>query len=445
MSLEFTDTDWSALKAEYCKGFTDEQAEVCRTFCKLRGLIPGKHVIFSLRRSKEWDEAAGAKVPITKIIFMTTIDAARLIALRSGEYVGQDQEVYIYLDEHGSPSVESTIPLPRLPLPPAGQTALPREPWAVRTTVYRKSFTHPITSVARFDAYASTYNTANGPQLTEMWTRRAPEMLAKCSEMLSLRKSFPEELSSLYLDLEFKKDNEDEAPHAATPASVVPLPPSVPAVNQQPAEPTNSPRPGEVKIPVPETPTAVPDVPVPENVNQKPSVEQQKAKAVAAVPDLKPASAIPTPKKRGRKPKSPDNGRDLAAEGEITDKDVALAGTPEPELNTEENRIAAKDFVASVTEFTVEEAAAQGLPAPPDPLPSKPQLDGFVAKMRGLVEPGVDIKSLGDYTLGMSGKTGSKYLTVGDWTKAFTELDKSKAEGTLKELLKGKEKPLGQF
>ena len=49
--LEFTDTEWASLAAEFCKGFTTEQAEVCRTFCKLRNLIPGKHVLFQLRRS----------------------------------------------------------------------------------------------------------------------------------------------------------------------------------------------------------------------------------------------------------------------------------------------------------------------------------------------------------------------------------------------------------
>jgi len=75
--LKLTDAQWASFAAEFCKGFTKEQAEVCRTFCEVRGLLPGKHVIFNLRSSSDWDEAVGAKVKTTKIIFMTTIDASR--------------------------------------------------------------------------------------------------------------------------------------------------------------------------------------------------------------------------------------------------------------------------------------------------------------------------------------------------------------------------------
>lgn len=450
MSLEFTEADWSALKAEYCKGFTEAQAEVCRTFCRLRGLIPGKHVIFNLRQSKEWDDTIGAKVPVTKIIFMTTIDAARLIAQRSKEYNGQAPEQYIYLDEAGNPSIVSEIPLPH-----PENRQLPREPWAVRTTVYRKGFDHPITSVARFDAYASTYKSANGLVLTEIWSRRSPEMLAKCSEMLSLRKGFPEELSNLYLTDEIKTESEDIQPTTAvTPASVVPLPPTVPPVNQTPAIGTDSPRPGE-NIP-PEVVAQIREaIPAIEKIAASPEIQKQLAaegKKIdqTAIDQLKKdvglttASALPEPKKRGRKPKevSPDNGQ--TAVGGITDEDIASAGTPAPQPDPNNAR-EAQEFVESVTSFTKEEAVAQGLPEPPDPLPSKEESAAFVARARKLVEPGVDIKSLGEYTLGLGNKTSSKYLTVGDWTKALTNLEAAKTAGTLKQLVKGEEKPLGTF
>jgi hypothetical protein len=434
--LEFTDAEWASLAAEFCKGFTTEQAEVCRTFCKLRGLIPGKHVVFQLRRSKEWDETVGAKVDTTKIVFITTIDAARLIALRSGEYVGQDPETYIYLNEDGSDFIKSSIPLPQLPVV-KGQTALPREPWAVRTTVYRKSFDHPITSVARFDAYASTYKTANGPQLTEMWFRRGPEQLAKCSEMLSLRKSFPEELSSLYIDLEFKNEIEDEKPHGITPASVVSLPPPVPKVDQTPAIGTSTPRPGEKEEPKPVVPkSAVAAV--------KPAVEAAKEKALASVPGLKPASELPPPKKKGRpKKNSPDSGRDVASEGGITDEDIAKAGEPLPETDEAGHEQESEEFVDSVTNMTGTEAEALGLPDPPEysKIPEREQKAAFIARTRLLPELGADIKSIGDYMLLLAGKVGqpSKNLTVGDWNKALNKLEAAKKDGTLKELLKGDE------
>jgi hypothetical protein len=438
--LEFTDAEWETLAAEFCRGFTTEQANVCRTFCRLRGLIPGKHVIFSLRRSKEWDEVVGAKVEVTKIIFMTTIDAARLIALRSDEYEGQDPEKYIYLKEDGSDFIESNIPLPQLPIV-KGVTALPREPWAVRTTVYRKSFTHPMISVARFDAYASTYKYNGVVQLTEMWQKRGPEQLAKCSEMLSLRKAFPEELGSLYLAEEFKNEAEDEKPHGITPASVVPLPPPVPAVNQTPAVPTDAPRPNEkvtvhpvVEVKVPkETPEIKPESAVRASVKEV---------VLATVPGLKPASELPPPaKKRGGRPKKdPDNGRDVSTEGGITDADIANASQPQPEFDEAANKKEAEEFVDAVSNMTETEATVQGLPDPPEysKLPEKAERDSFISRTRALPEPGADIKSIGDYMLLHANKVGqpSKNLTVKDWTEALALLEEAKKAGTLKELLK---------
>jgi len=441
--LEITDQQWSALKSEFCKGFTEEQANVCRTFCELRSLIPGKHVVFQIRRSKEWDEAVNAKIEVSKIVFITTIDAARLIALRSQEYVGQDPETYIYLNEDGGDFIESSIPLPQLPIV-KGQTALPREPWAVRTTVYRKSFSHPITSVARFDAYASTYKSANGPQLTEMWQKRGPEQLAKCSEMLSLRKSFPEELSSLYLDLELKNESEAQ-PAAVTPASVVPLPVVVPKVSQVPAVPTEAPRPNE-KMPV-ETAKAVLEVlPKLEEFVSNPAVQEQlaaegkkvdyeeierlKAAAKAAVPDLKPASELPPPekKKRGPKPKNPENGQpEKPVDGGITQADIDNASKPESKVDEAALKQEATEFVDSITNFTAEEAAEQGLPEPPEysliPTKGSEQLKGFGNRVRALVSAGVSNPAIKNYLLDLGKKKSTDLLTVGDWTNALNTLE----------------------
>ena len=375
---------------------------------------------------------------MSKIVFITTIDAARLIALRSQEYVGQDPETYIYLNEDGGDFIESSIPLPQLPIV-KGQTALPREPWAVRTTVYRKSFSHPITSVARFDAYASTYKTANGPQLNEMWAKRGPEQLAKCSEMLSLRKSFPEELSSLYLDLELK--NESEAPPAAvTPASVVPQPPTVPKVNQTPAEPTTAPRPNEMPV---ETAKAVLEaLPKIEEFVNNPVVQEKlaaegkkvdheeiervKQAALSAVPSLQPASELPAPRKRGRKPKeNPENGQPPVEE--ITQADIDNAAKPEVKIDEAALKQEATEFVDSITNFTAEEAAEQGLPEPPEysliPTKGSEQLKGFGNRVRALVSAGVSNPAIKNYLLDLGKKKSTDLLTVGDWTNALNTLE----------------------
>ena len=440
-NLEFTDKELAAIKAEFCPGFNDSQFEVCMTFCRVRNLLPGKHVLFQLRASKEWDEAARAKVPVTKIIFITTIDASRLIAQRTGKYGGQAPEKYIYLDADGTPGVVSEIPLPQLPIIPGAQ-ALPREPWAVRTTVYRKDFDQPVSSVARFDAYAATYEKDGAVRLNSMWQRRGPEQLAKCSEMLSLRKAFPEELGGLYLDIELKPETEDEAPRAVTPASVVPLPPSVPKVDHTPAEGKQEPRPGETKAEF--HATEVPAT-LPQHSGETLVVkETPKDKAIAAVPGLKPASEIPAPvKKKGGRPKkekSPVNGRDLTAEGGITDTDIANAGNPAPVVDEAANQAAATEFVDSVSNFTTEEAAAQGLPEPPEysKIPEGEQKKEFIARFREFEKiNGITNESLAAFIMKLTGKTSSKFLTVGDWNKALEALDKAKADGTLKEVVKG--------
>lgn len=385
--LEFTEEELKAIRAEFCRGFTDDQFKVCLTFCRLRNLIPGKHVIFNIRKSEEWDSTVNAKVKTSKVVFLTTIDAARLIAQRSKEYSGQDPEQYIYLDEHSSPSVISEIPLPK-----PGSQQLPREPWAVRTTVYRKTFDHPIISVARFDAYAVTRKVSDGLALTEMWERRGPEMLAKCSEMLSLRKAFPEELANLYIADELKNESED-APvtPASVTASIVTLPASAPApaVDQTPATPTDAPRPNESSKPDPAAVEAV----------------------KAAVPDIKTASEIPTPKKRGPKPKeNPVNGPG------ITDEDIASAGKLAPEINQEELKKEVAEFVEGV-----------------DPTPTKEEMVDFTARVRVLTASGAVSVDLKNFILKTGNKTDVKQLTVRDWRTALEDLEAAQKEGKLKE------------
>jgi hypothetical protein len=429
--LEFTEQELAAIRSEFCRGFNDEQFQVCMAFCRVRNLLPGKHVVFQLRTASEWDEVVGAKVKKTRIVFITTIDASRLIAQRSGEYLGQAPEQYVYLDENGSPSIVSEIPLPQTPLPPKGVQALPREPWAVRTSVFRKGFIQPITSIARFDAYAATYNSANGPRLSDMWVRRGAEQLAKCSEMLSLRKAFPEELSSLYIAEEFKPDAE-EPPVAVTPASVVPLPPPVPSVNQTPATPTEAPRPGEQHAE--QTKSGIP----PETSNDRAEIHrvgEQSSVQLSTESASEVCAKTPPPetaqqegsektepgKKRVRKLKeNPVNGRDIASEGGITQADVEYAGKPVP-------------FVADIAERRAEaEAFVESL----DPTPTKEEMAVFAARTRALVAVGAVSSDLKNYILNHAKKSDTKQLTVQNWKAALAKLEEERDNGNLVEATK---------
>ena len=447
MNIEFTEAELKAFRAEYGKGASDSQWELFIAECQARSLRPGTHLVFQLRNSKEWDPTVGASVFVKKGYWITTIAALLLIAERTGKYDGASAPEYIYLDANGDPTVVSEIPLPD-----KINKSLPREPWAVRVKIRRKDFSEPIVSIVRFDSVAATMKRDNTFVLTDMWQKRGAEQCAKCALANGIRVGFPQEAGNFFLVEEIKNETEDEKPHGITPASVVPLPPPVPAVNQVPATPTDAPRPNE-KVTV----HPVIEVSVPKDTPEiKPEAEVKatvKEVVLAAVPGLKPASELPTPaKKRGGRPKtkSPDNGRNVAAEGGITDADIESAGEPLPEFDEAANRQEAEDFVEAVSNMTETEAAAQGLPDPPEysKLPEKSERGSFIARARALPEPGADIKSIGDYMLLLANKVGqpSKNLTVGDWKKALDRLEAAKKEGALKELLTGaKNVPMPAF
>ena len=398
--LEFTEKELAAIRAECCKGATDTQFELFISECKARSLRPGVHLVFQLRRAKEFDSTVGAYVYVQKPYWITTIAALRLIAQRTGDYLGQGTEEYVYLDKEGNPTIKSEIPLPH---EDPAQRPLPREPWVARATVYRKGFNQPMIGMARFEAYATIVVPKDGtPYLSETWRKRGCEQLFKCAEALALRRAYPEEMAGLLLSEELKEEIEEAQQIAVTPAVAVPLPPPVPAVNQVPAEGKAEPRPGEKTW-------SKPDGGV---VTEKQLTEQESKveAAKAAVPTLKPASELPPPekKKRGPKPKpSPNNGQ---VPGEITDADIPTAENPLPpaptEAEKEANKQEAGEFVESI-----------------DPTPTPEEQKGFTARVRALAASGALNADLKNYILNVGKKSDPKQLTVGNWKQALGELE----------------------
>lgn len=421
MSIEFTEAELAAFRSEYAKGSTEAQFDLFISECKARNLRPGLHLVFQLRNSKEWDPTVGASVFVKKPYWITTIAALRLIAQRTGEYLGQAPDEFVYLDSEGMPTIKSEIPLPV-----SKTDSSPREPWVARAKVYRKGFTEPMIGMARFEAYAATRKDGTQLVLTDMWAKRGSEQLQKCAEALAFRRSFPEETSNLFISEEIK--HEEETPTPVTPASVVPLPPRVPKVDQTPAVGTDAPRPNEgsnlkltsattssnatlVEYHVDTVPATLPE----HSGNVLVVKETAKEKALAAVPDLKPAAELPPPekKKRGPKPKeSPVNGRDVASESGITEADIASAGQPAPEIVDEAP--AAQEFVASL-----------------DPTPTQEEMKGFTARVRALTAKGKKSEDIKDHVLKVGGppgqpETDTKKVTVRAWKQALEELETQK-------------------
>lgn len=424
MSLEFTETELKAIREEICAGASDSQFELFISEAKARNLRPGTHLFFQLRSVNEWDPEVGAKVRKSKATWITKIDAFRLISQRTGKDAGRGKTRWVYLDNDKMPTIESTIPLPDKASP-----QIPREPYACIVPIYRSDYKEPVEVVCRFEAYAVTMKSANGPVLTEMWQRRGPEQLEKCTEAATRRATYPEELGSIFLAEEFKPETEENlvTPSAAL-ATIVAVPQTAPEVNQTPAIATEEQRPGEHKTTKPAKP---------EKKEEEAEVTRQKhvKEILKSVPSLKPASSLP--------PVSPENGR--GSEMGITDEDLKIIGNPPQEFDEEKNKKEAVEFVDSVVNFTSEEAKEAGLPEPPEYslIPSKEQLSGFAGRVQDLAKSGASMVDLKNYILGVGKKTASKLLTVGDWKKALEQLETSLKEGKLVETVK--DTPLPEF
>lgn len=205
MESRYTAEQLAAIRSQYAPEATDVQFTNFIRECEERKLIPGRQVYFQLRVSSVYDGETGAWIRQKRPVHLTSIDAFRLIAQRTGEYEGQEGPEYIYLDDNGEPSIRSVVPKKRT------DKDAPVIPWAAEVRVYRKNFQKPLAAVGRYDAYAVKKRDGTP---TEMWERRGPEQLGKCVEALALRKAFPEELGSIYIEEEFPNEtpNETETP-----------------------------------------------------------------------------------------------------------------------------------------------------------------------------------------------------------------------------------------
>jgi phage recombination protein Bet len=243
--FNYTDAELKALKNQYAKDASEEQFLIWMAECRQRGLVPVKDVVLQMRATKEWNPETRQKEFVKKAVHITTIQALRKLAERTGKYAGQLPSIWIYLDSNGQ-RVESDIPLPE-----ANGSKNPKIPWAAKVSVLRKGFEQPITVPARFEAYAQYYSADNVTKLNSTWANRGPEQLEKCAEALALRKAFPEELGGLYLQEEFT-DEETVAATAQPSTENGSNAPNLPAnttVGNLPAETKKKGRPKKESVP----------------------------------------------------------------------------------------------------------------------------------------------------------------------------------------------------
>lgn len=130
------------------------------------GLDPIARQIYCIERGGKW----GTQV---------SIDGARLVAERTGQYRGQ------------TPTQWTADGVTWTDVWLASEA-----PKAARVGVHREGFVEPLYAVATLDAYSAGGN---------MWKKMPALMLGKCAEMLALRKAFPQDLSGLYSSEEMQQ------------------------------------------------------------------------------------------------------------------------------------------------------------------------------------------------------------------------------------------------
>jgi phage recombination protein Bet len=186
------------LKQTIAKGCNDTEFSLLMELCRAKRLDPfAKHI----QPVKRWDPDSQTM----GLTFQTGIDGFRLIAQRTGDYLGQDGPYWCGEDGQWVDVWTKNEP-----------------PIASKVGVFRRGFERPVYAVAHYSEYVQTKKDGKP---NSMWAKMCCNQLAKCAEALAIRKAFPEDLAGLYTPDEMKQA--DLPPMQPEPAQTINVTPQV--------------------------------------------------------------------------------------------------------------------------------------------------------------------------------------------------------------------------
>lgn len=198
------DADQVALiKSTIAPDTTNDELKLFLYQCERTGLDPFAKQVYCIKRKG-------------KAVTQISIDGARLIAERTGKYEGQEGPYWC--DDDG---VWHDVWLSD------------KSPKAAKVLVWKSGARVATPGVAHWNEYCPYFNNKPG----DMWVKMPALMLAKCAEMLALRKAFPQELAGLYSREEMQQADTVDADFRAVDASTG-------EITSQPAAPARSAPPG---------------------------------------------------------------------------------------------------------------------------------------------------------------------------------------------------------
>jgi phage recombination protein Bet len=202
MSEKFlSDADAAAIRKHYREvvpkkqRLTDGEVDLLLAVAERRQLMPqpfGNQLHAMLRSSREQDDRGEWRY-VSRLSIEPGIDGLRLLAERTGKYVGSGVPEYQY-DKDGR--LERAIVTVEKIAPDGSRAKISADAW--------------------FSEYAQYAGGNGNKRLTRMWAEKEHMMTGKCAESAALRKAFPQ-LSGLYTPEEMGGSEDDGADDRAAP------------------------------------------------------------------------------------------------------------------------------------------------------------------------------------------------------------------------------------